>query len=98
MNEKPDAVECIRFFNDEANEGRIERKPEDDGEKGAPASADILNSEAVDTFIEMTHDRYYEHLKEYFGNIIIAFLPMYQCTWKNAANIYCDAEIPFGIV
>lgn len=46
---------------------------EDDGEKGAPASADILNPEAVDTFIQLTHDRYYEHLREYFGNTIIAF-------------------------
>ncbi|MBQ6787115.1 MAG: hypothetical protein IJO85_05275 [Lachnospiraceae bacterium] len=46
---------------------------EDDGEEGAPASADILNPEAVDTFIQMTHDQYYEHLKEYFGNTVIAF-------------------------
>lgn len=46
---------------------------EDDGEEGAPASADILNPEAVDTFIQMTHDQYYEHLKEYFSSTIIAF-------------------------
>lgn len=46
---------------------------EDDGESGAPASADILNPGAVDTFIHLTHDRYYEELKEYFGNTIIAF-------------------------
>ena len=46
---------------------------EDDGEAGAPASADILNPEAVDEFIRLTHDRYYEELKEYFGNTIIAF-------------------------
>ena len=46
---------------------------EDDGEEGAPASADILNPETVDTFIQMTHDQYYEHLKEYFGNTVIAF-------------------------
>ncbi len=46
---------------------------EDDGEAGAPASADILNPDAVDEFIRLTHDRYYEELKEYFGNTIIAF-------------------------
>ena len=46
---------------------------EDDGEAGAPASADILNPEAVNEFIRLTHDRYYEELKEYFGSTIIAF-------------------------
>jgi len=46
---------------------------EDDGEAGAPASADILNPDAVDEFIRLTHDRYYKELKEYFGNTIIAF-------------------------
>lgn len=46
---------------------------EDDGEPGAPKSADILNPRAVDTFIRLTHDRYYEELKEYFGNTVIAF-------------------------
>lgn len=46
---------------------------EDDGEPGAPKAADILNSEAVDLFVELTHDRYYEELKEYFGNTVIAF-------------------------
>ncbi|MBO4976979.1 MAG: hypothetical protein J6C54_04470 [Lachnospiraceae bacterium] len=46
---------------------------EDDGEDGAPKSADILNPDAVDAFIRMTHDRYYEELKEYFGSTVIAF-------------------------
>ena len=46
---------------------------EDDGEAGAPASADILNPDAVDLFIHLTHDRYYEELKEYFGSTVIAF-------------------------
>ena len=35
---------------------------EDDGEAGAPKSADILNPDAVDEFIRLTHDRYYENL------------------------------------
>lgn len=46
---------------------------EDDGEPGAPKAADILNPEAVDEFIRLTHDRYYRELKEYFGTTVIAF-------------------------
>lgn len=46
---------------------------EDDGEAGAPPSADILNPDAVDEFIHLTHDRYYKELSEYFGTTIIAF-------------------------
>lgn len=46
---------------------------EDDGEPGAPRAADILNPLAVEKFIRLTHDRYYEELKEYFGTTVIAF-------------------------
>lgn len=46
---------------------------EEDGEKNAPKSADLLNPQAVDCFIRKTHERYYEHLKEYFGNTVTAF-------------------------
>lgn len=46
---------------------------EDDGQPGAPKAADILNPDAVDEFIRLTHDRYYEELKEYFGTTVIAF-------------------------
>lgn len=45
---------------------------EDDGESKAPKSADLLNPEAVESFIRNTHERYYRHLKEYFGNTITA--------------------------
>ncbi|MBO1514874.1 glycosyl hydrolase [Metabacillus bambusae] len=45
---------------------------EDDGEENAPASADLLNPDAVAKFIRITHDRYYEKLKSYFGNTVIA--------------------------
>lgn len=40
---------------------------EDDGAGGAPKSADLLNPEAVESFIRNTHERYYRHLREYFG-------------------------------
>jgi hypothetical protein len=45
---------------------------EDDGEPGAPPSADLLNEEAVASFIRLTHDVYYQRLGSYFGNTIIA--------------------------
>ncbi|WP_318246238.1 glycosyl hydrolase [Bacillus sp. PS06] len=45
---------------------------EDDGEENTPASADLLNPEAVSTFIEITHDTYYRTLKDYFGDTVIA--------------------------
>lgn len=45
---------------------------EDDGEKGAPPSGDLLNPKAMEKFITLTHKRYYDCLKEYFGNTVIA--------------------------
>ncbi len=45
---------------------------EDDGEPNAPKSADLLNPEAVSCFIRLTHEKYYHHLKEYFGDTVIA--------------------------
>ncbi|WP_160720741.1 glycosyl hydrolase [Bacillus sp. USDA818B3_A] len=46
---------------------------EDDGEPGAPPAGDLLNPDAMQKFIRVTHDVYYEHLQEYFGNTITAF-------------------------
>jgi hypothetical protein len=45
---------------------------EDDRQKNAPASGDLLNAKAMQKFITLTHERYYSVLKEYFGNTIIA--------------------------
>ena len=45
---------------------------EDDGEPHAPASADLLNPEAVQAFIRLTHERYLEALRDYFGKTVIA--------------------------
>jgi hypothetical protein len=45
---------------------------EDDEEPGAPPAGDLLNPEAVQKFIGLTYDRYYETLAEYFGNTVIA--------------------------
>lgn len=59
---------------------------EDDGEAGAPASADILNPEAVDCFIHLTHDKYYEALEEYFGSTVIAFFTDEPCALGRNAE------------
>jgi hypothetical protein len=44
---------------------------EDDGEMDAPASSDLLSKEAMEEFLHLTHDRYYEVLQQYFGTTII---------------------------
>lgn len=46
---------------------------EDDGQACAPAAADLLNAEAMQAFIRLTHQRYYDRLKPYFGETIIGF-------------------------
>ena len=60
---------------------------EDDGEKGAPRSADILNPDAVDAFSRLTHERYDQELKEYFGRTVTAFFTDEPCPLgRNAAG------------
>ncbi len=61
---------------------------EDDGEAGAPKSADILNPDAVDEFIRLTHDAYYAHLKKYFGTTVIAFFTDEPCALGRNAGRY----------
>lgn len=46
---------------------------EDDGQACAPASADILNPDAVEKFLKLTHEAYYRELGEWFGSTIIGF-------------------------
>ncbi len=45
---------------------------QDDGEPGAPPSADLLNPESTACFLHLVHDRYYDALKEHFGKTIMA--------------------------
>lgn len=61
---------------------------EDDREPGAPKSADILNPDAVDEFIRLTHDRYYQELQQYFGNTVIAFFTDEPCSLGRNAGAY----------
>jgi hypothetical protein len=37
-----------------------------------PPSADLLNPEATQKFIELTHDKYFEAIGNYFGNVVLA--------------------------
>lgn len=45
---------------------------EDDREPGAPAAADLLNPEAMRTFIRLAYEPYRRTVGEYFGTTIIA--------------------------
>lgn len=92
--EKPEQGEIITQFPDgkylvyDYTQGTIRgiHFGEDDGEVGASASADILNPEAVECFIHLTHDRYYDALSEYFGNTIIAFFTDEPCALGRNAG------------
>ncbi len=44
---------------------------QDDGEN-APRSADLMSFDAVKSFIELTHQRYYDAMPEHFGDTVIA--------------------------
>ncbi|CAM3610278.1 glycosylhydrolase-like jelly roll fold domain-containing protein [Marinicrinis lubricantis] len=45
---------------------------QDDGEPDAPRAADLLNPDAVRRFIELTHERYEQHIGQHFGSTVIA--------------------------
>lgn len=45
---------------------------QDDGEPDAPLAADLLNPQAVQAFIDLTHEAYYRKLSRYFGTTVLA--------------------------
>ena len=45
---------------------------QDDGEPDVPPAADLLNPEAVQAFIDLTHEAYYRKLGGYFGTTVLA--------------------------
>ena len=68
----------------------------EDAHATAPAAGDILNPEAVACFIRLTHDRYYEALKEHFGDTIIAmFTDEPNVTGRGARPRGRHKAIPF---
>ena len=46
---------------------------EDDGEANAPLAADLLNPQAMQAFIRLTHEKYYAAMPEHFGKTITSF-------------------------
>lgn len=47
------------------------KEDEDDGQPNAPKAADLLNPSATDVFMRYTHEKYYEVLKDFFGQTVI---------------------------
>ena len=70
------------------------REDEDDGCPNAPKSADLLNPMTTATFLSLTHERYYEALKEHFGQTVIGiFTDEPSLTGRNAKM---DGGIPWS--
>lgn len=64
----------VLLFIDSPSRGTIRgvHPGQDDGEPDAPRAADLLNPDAVQTFITLTHERYYSKLSRFFGHAIVA--------------------------
>ena len=46
-----------------------------------PGYVDYLDEHAMDTFLSMSYEKFYAHLKEYFGSVIkMAFMTNHPCT------------------
>ncbi len=45
---------------------------EDDHHASAPPAGDLLNPDAVACFLRHTHEQYYAHLREHFGQTVVA--------------------------
>lgn len=69
-----DHPHVIYYFTLVYSEGTIRgvHEGEDDGEPNAPKAADLLDPDAVELFIHLTHDVYFRRLKDYFGTTIIS--------------------------
>ncbi|WP_105617824.1 glycosylhydrolase-like jelly roll fold domain-containing protein [Vallitalea okinawensis] len=52
---------------------------EDDRQEDAPASADLLNKDAIKEFLHQTHERYYSNFSNEFGSTIIGFFTDEPC-------------------
>lgn len=67
--------ECVMHLVSGFTRGTIRgiHEGEDDGQPFAPKAGDLLNKDAMQAFIRLTHERYYEYLSEEFGKTIIGF-------------------------
>lgn len=71
----PDAREwLVLLFIETPSKGTIRgvHPGQDDGESDTPLASDLLNPDAVQTFIRITHEAYYKKLERFFGNTVIA--------------------------
>ena len=46
---------------------------QESGSASGPPAGDLMNPEAVAAFVRLTHDAYYEHLRDHFGKTVVAF-------------------------
>ena len=63
---------CMKVLTRDETTGAVSVKKDYSGGNlgGKAPYIDVLNPDAVKTFIELTHERYRKHLKEYFGQTI----------------------------
>lgn len=62
-----------------------------------PIYADLLNPKAVESYINLTHEKYYKRFKQYFGTVIKGFFtdepsPMYAARHKTSGSLL---ELPY---
>ena len=67
---------------------------EDDGRPNAPRSADLFNPAATEVFLRLTHEKYYEHLKDYFGKTVIGIFTDEPVVEGRCARL--DGGIPWS--
>jgi len=72
--ELPDGDWSVMVFACMPSGGRIRgvHEGEEDNQPNAPLAADLLNPEAMEAFIRLAYERYYEVLKEHFGKTVVA--------------------------
>ncbi len=74
------------------NKGRISgHSLYNSGVFGVKMFPDVMSHEAVDYFIECTHEQYAKHFGEYFGNVIVGIF-----TDEPSINYACgDEDVPY---
>ena len=89
---------CAKRFVFDNNELKIcELIPKESGLVLEPFITDLLNPNAVDCFIELTHEVYYKRYKKHFGKVIKGFFTdepsfIYTATQSNTFPYYDGVE------
>lgn len=58
-------------------------------------AVDLLNPDAVDAFIQLTHQKYYDRLSKYFGSTIKGIFTDEPSYWYSYQDIGADFVIPY---